>query len=74
MRCLEKNPKYRLGSQNGLMEILDHPWFKGLSVSKMLAKEYKPAYVPKLSKDMLDCSYFSKHFTREEAVVSVLPK
>jgi serum/glucocorticoid-regulated kinase 2 len=29
-KILIKDPKERLGSKNGVQEILEHPWFKDL--------------------------------------------
>jgi serine/threonine protein kinase len=29
-KCLEKNPKDRLGSKAGVEEILTHPWFASI--------------------------------------------
>ena len=39
----------------------------------MYSKQYKPEFMPTLSRDKLDVSNFDKMFTREEAIVSVLP-
>lgn len=72
--CLKKKPDERLGSQGGLDEILNHPWFKDLDPQKMLKKEYTPEFKPKVSKDIFDVSQFDKMFTSEEAIHSVLPQ
>lgn len=72
-KCLEKNPKDRLGSVNGLDDIISHPWFSSINIEKLLAKEIKPEFKPKLSKNVLDVSNFDKMFTSDEAVHSVLP-
>ena len=29
-RCIERDVDKRIGSQNGLNEILEHPWFKDI--------------------------------------------
>lgn len=31
-KCLTKNPNQRLGSQNGLQDIIGHPWFAELNL------------------------------------------
>lgn len=72
-KCLKKDAKERLGTNGGVDEILNHPWFKTLDVNKMLAKEIVPEFKPKLSKDMFDVTNFDKMFTSDEAVHSVLP-
>jgi len=30
LKILNKNPKYRLGAQGDVEDILAHPWFKGI--------------------------------------------
>ena len=72
-KCLSKNPKDRLGSKNGLDEIISHPWFKTISVDALMNKELNPEFKPKLSKNVLDVSNFDKMFTSDEAVNSVIP-
>lgn len=39
----------------------------------MYSKKYTPEFKPVLSKDWLDVTNFDKMFTREEAIISVLP-
>jgi serum/glucocorticoid-regulated kinase 2 len=72
-KCLAKDPTQRIGSTKGVEEIFKHPWFKGFEPAKMYSKKYKPEFVPQLSKDKLDVSNFDRMFTKEEAVISVLP-
>ena len=72
-RCLSKDPKHRLGTSGGVEEIISHPWFKSISFEKLLAKDMKPEFRPKLSKDILDVSNFDEMFTQDEAIHSVLP-
>ena len=55
------NPKKRLGSR-GADEVKQHPFFKGVDFDKVLRKEYKPPFVPKLNDD-LDLRYFDETFT-----------
>ena len=56
------NPQKRLG-YNSTNEIKNHPFFKGIDFDKVLNKEYKPPFVPKL-KDDTDLRYFDEHFTQ----------
>ena len=72
-KCLAKNPKDRLGSQSGIDEIINHPWFSSINIDTLLAKGLNPEFKPKLSKNILDVSNFDKMFTSDEAVHSVLP-
>ena len=55
------NPKKRLGYR-GADEVKQHPFFKGVDFDKVLRKEYKPPFVPKLNDD-LDLRYFDESFT-----------
>jgi serine/threonine protein kinase len=55
------NPKKRLGYR-GADEVKQHPFFKGVDFDKVLRKEYKPPFVPKLNDD-LDLRYFDETFT-----------
>jgi len=73
-KCLEKNPKNRLGSHGDIEEILKHPWYADINVKDLLERKIKPEFQPKLSKDALDVSQFDKMFTSDEAIHSVLPQ
>ena len=53
-KCLKKDPMERLGSEGGLKEILNHPWFGEFDYDTMLKKEYEAEYKPKLSDNMFD--------------------
>ena len=56
------NPKKRLG-YNGADEVKNHPFFKGIDFDKVLKKEYKPPFIPKLKNDT-DLRYFDENFTQ----------
>jgi len=72
-KLLEKDPANRLGSKNGLEEILAHPWFSTLDVGKLVDKQIEAPFKPKLSDDVMDVSNFDQQFTSEEAINSVIP-
>ena len=44
-RMIQRKPSNRLGF-NGVEEIKNHNWFKGVNWNKILKKEVKPAYIP----------------------------
>jgi serum/glucocorticoid-regulated kinase 2 len=51
-KLLEKDKKKRLGAENGMAEILEHPFFAGLSIEKLMKKELVPPYKPVISDDL----------------------
>ena len=67
------NPEKRLGyGKNGIDNVKNHAFFKGVDWDKALNKEYKPPFVPELSDD-LDLKYFDEDFTKEQIDLNVLP-
>ena len=73
-KCLDKNPKNRLGTNGGIEEILSHPWYASIDQKALISKQIVPEFKPKLSKNVLDVSNFDSMFTDDEAVHSVLPQ
>jgi hypothetical protein len=69
---LEKDPAKRLGTKNGIREVLAHPWFADLDQDKILKCKIEAPFKPTLSDNSLDVTNFDKTFTNEEAVVSVI--
>ena len=47
-KCLDLDPTKRLGSKNDVDEILNHPWFNGISKEAILKKEVVAEYIPEL--------------------------
>lgn len=47
-QLLNKNPKERLGAQNGLSEIVNHPWCKTIDFVSIVAKKKKGPMIPEL--------------------------
>ena len=56
------NPQKRLGYKSS-DEVKNHPFFKGIDFDKVLRKEYKPPFIPKL-KDDTDLRYFDENYTQ----------
>jgi serine/threonine protein kinase len=66
------NPQRRLGF-NSADEVKNHPFFKDIDFEKVLKKEYKPPFVPKLESDT-DLKYFDENeenFGEEEKKESI---
>ena len=56
------NPKKRLGYKSA-DEVKNHPFFQGIDFDKVLKKEYKPPFIPKLNDDT-DLRYFDENYTQ----------
>lgn len=69
---LEKDPAKRLGTKDGIREILNHPWLQDIDTDKLLKMKIEAPFKPTLSAQMADVSNFDKTFTNEEAVISVI--
>ncbi len=72
-QLLEKDPVNRLGTREGLDEIMRHPFFASLDWDQLLSKQIEAPFKPKLSADVFDVSNFDSQFTSEEAINSVVP-
>lgn len=55
-KLLQQNPKNRLG-QNGLEEVLNHKWLKGVKV-----EDSEPPFIPQLN-DATDTTYFEERYS-----------
>lgn len=74
LQLLEKDPKKRLGYSKGIEEIIKHEWFQDIDIDKLLNKELKAPFIPKLSEDLTDVSCFDKEFTSTSLEESFIPK
>lgn len=50
-RLLERNPKKRLGANQGAIEIMQDPFFKGINWNELKEKKVKPPFKPKSMQD-----------------------
>ncbi|CAK90137.1 unnamed protein product (macronuclear) [Paramecium tetraurelia] len=46
-KLLIKDPQMRLGSKNGIKEILQHKWFKGFDIEALVKRKLNISYRPK---------------------------
>ena len=69
-----KDFRKRLGHENGVEDILSHPWFKEFNRRSFEAKKYVPEFVPKISSNVLDDSNFDPDINKNEIDFSELPK
>jgi len=62
-RLLEKDPTKRIGAKNGISEIREHPFFRGINWSSILNKQIKPPYSFDISKSYFDPTFTSMPIT-----------
>ena len=54
-KLLDKDPKTRIGTEEGVSTITSHPWFEGFDFDKLINKELDAPLIPKLSDDLGKC-------------------
>jgi serine/threonine protein kinase len=68
-KLLVKDPKKRLGSETDSLEILAHPWFQGLDLNSLLAKQLRPPLVPDIAEGKWEKN-FDEEFIAEKIRMS----
>mmetsp|Transcript_2830 Transcript_2830/g.2353 ORF Transcript_2830/g.2353 Transcript_2830/m.2353 type:complete len:124 (+) Transcript_2830:276-647(+) len=64
-RLIEKDPEYRLGSnEEDAEDIMKHEWFKCIDWEELANKKLNPPYIPDVSENGLN--YFDEEFTGED--------
>merc|ERR1712127_525392 len=69
---LEKDPAKRMGTRDGIREVLAHPWLQDIDHDKLQKCKIEAPFKPTLTSNVLDVTNFDKQFTQEEAIVSVI--
>ncbi|CAJ0582111.1 unnamed protein product, partial [Mesorhabditis spiculigera] len=63
-KLLQKDRKHRLGAVNDFKEIRDHPFFLPIEWDKLLAREVRAPFVPRVKSDS-DWANFAPEFTQQ---------
>ena len=71
---LQKDPNKRLGSQNSVKEILDHPWLKCLNHQDFSSKKIDAPMKPTISANSLDLTNFDKSEKVQEVAETLVPR
>ena len=65
LQLLQKDPANRLGSKNDSLDVMSHPWFKSIDMTKLLTRQLKAPFVPKTAGDEW-IQNFDSEFTNEK--------
>ena len=69
-KCLDKNPRTRMGSKNDFEELLADPWFSDINIEQIINKTAEPPYKPELTTDIFDVSNFDQEYINKKARLS----
>lgn len=73
LKLLNKDKKKRLGSENDIDEILEHPYFKTLDLTALLNKEIKPPYTPEFTGKEDLGAYFKLKTSAKDVSDTMIP-
>jgi len=59
-KLLEKDPAKRMGTKDGIREIMKHPWMADFDFEKLLKQKIEAPFKPTLSSNVLDVQNFDK--------------
>ena len=62
-KCLQLDPKKRIGHYKGILELKLHPWFEGFDWVALASREMKPPFKPTLTR--VQANYKDKTHRRE---------
>lgn len=71
-KCLEKKVDLRLGSNDGVNDILSHDWFKSIDIEAIKNKTMEAEYIPNISDDPLDVTNFDEDITKQAVRPTIL--
>lgn len=69
---LEKDRRKRLGQQNDVADIINHPWFADLDIKSLMAKKLEAPFIPAVANN-LDLNNFDKEVTGQTLAESIVP-
>jgi hypothetical protein len=61
---LQKDRSKRMGAKRDFAEVKEHPFFLAIDWEKLLRREVKPPFSPRV-KDAMDISYIDREFTEQ---------
>ena len=73
LKLLKKDVKERLGYVSGIIEIKNHPFFKGIDFQEIESKKVISPFIPKIENNT-DVQNFDEAFTKEELELSYVQK
>jgi serine/threonine protein kinase len=69
-KLLERDPKKRLGSINGVTEVMSHKFFEGINTEKLLERALPPLYVPEIK----GFEFFDQAAVQSEVKFTMIPE
>uniref|UniRef100_A0A914XNT5 Uncharacterized protein n=1 Tax=Plectus sambesii TaxID=2011161 RepID=A0A914XNT5_9BILA len=69
---LQKDRSKRMGAKRDFAEVKEHPFFLAIEWDKLLRREVKSPFVPRV-KDTMDTSYIDREFTEQVPSGSLIP-